>query len=337
MMLVAPLMLLALYLLYREHEFYLEERRWEHRVRVEQSARTHREEQEQEKDARREELNQKSHDLAMTRPGQDLQSEATKTVLSLQEVQPAAKPGAILDQLDNEKFATSHGVWQFQVGSAQLEASMRTKLDTTNMPASVIKSLIDSVMYDDKVSMQSTDYKVDGRSGSGHLFSFKVRKETSGDQTSVALQVQVVSFDMKTVIDGYETKEEPVYEAVGVRQLRKKGACTVRASTGEHCRFPFVYDGQTYHECTLRGSISLWCAVSVDYNNRMHRWERCGDQKSCSEDEYETVIERRFNRMAVTKLPVFSHRALPEHVTQTALMNDLSMITSMEAQRVLSA
>lgn len=279
---------------------------------------------------------QEIHEIVMRRPVKELHDEASRTLVSLQG-SAVGRPGEVMDRLDKEKFESKFGVWRFEVGSESLADSMQAKLASTGLPTQVAESVIDSVKYDSKVSMQSTDYKVDGRDGRGHLYSFKVRKEMSAGQASVALQAHVVSFDMTRVVDAYETKEEPVYETIAVRQLKRKGACDWRTATGEQCVFPFYYAGKLFYECTEAWSSSLWCATAVDHNVKMARWERCRPLKLCTEDEYETATERRFVRLAQTKLPVFSHRALPEGVTQSALMADLSMITSMEAQRVLSA
>ena len=41
-----------------------------------------------------------------------------------------------------------------------------------------------------------------------------------------------------------------------------------RAVNGEYCKFPFNYNGNTYHQCTRVDSSEPWCATAVDsYGN----------------------------------------------------------------------
>eukprot|EP00929_Paragymnodinium_shiwhaense_P015922 TRINITY_DN124003_c0_g1_i1.p1 TRINITY_DN124003_c0_g1~~TRINITY_DN124003_c0_g1_i1.p1 ORF type:complete len:159 (-),score=14.91 TRINITY_DN124003_c0_g1_i1:165-641(-) len=156
----------------------------------------------------------------------------------------------------------------------------------------------------------------------------------------MALIASLVSFDMKKVIDGYETQEEPVYESVPVRVLRRKGRCVQRTLSGALCQFPFDYcplfsscSRQT--SCTRRGDGSLWCATSVRWDKSYRTWDYCSSHQSCEEDEYDTITERRMVDKVQRKFPIYSHRALPDGVDQKALTNALEMVASSEAQLVL--
>merc|ERR1711974_302278 len=104
---------------------------------------------------------------------------------------------------------------------------------------------------------------IDGREATGHFYKYNLRKSESGNEASVALIVSSTAFDMKKVVDHYETEKTAEYESVPVRHLRKKGKCVSRTVTGSVCRFPFKYraclfcDVEEFVECTTANSGSL--------------------------------------------------------------------------------
>ena len=43
---------------------------------------------------------------------------------------------------------------------------------------------------------------------------------------------------------------------------------------GAFCKFPFVYKGQTYYDCTLADNKKPWCSTTDNYD-RDQLWGRC--------------------------------------------------------------
>ena len=97
-----------------------------------------------------------------------------------------------------------------------------------------------------------------------------------------------------------ETGHPKVFQGgdnMDIIQLTLSG-CKTRPS---ECKFPFKYEGETYHHCTdtlIDGSTSieresfLWCATQVDTNGNMvdGRWGVC-DLETCKlEDESSPTI-----------------------------------------------
>lgn len=50
-------------------------------------------------------------------------------------------------------------------------------------------------------------------------------------------------------------------------------------SNGAKCHFPFVYNGDTYHECTSVGRNSTWCSTTGNYD-KDRRYGYCPNGKS---------------------------------------------------------
>ena len=48
---------------------------------------------------------------------------------------------------------------------------------------------------------------------------------------------------------------------------------------GKPCHFPFVYNGNTYFECTESNHDQLWCSTEVDVNGSYFdkNWGNCGE------------------------------------------------------------
>jgi len=81
---------------------------------------------------------------------------------------------------------------------------------------------VSSATHDSVLTVSERDFKVDGLEAIGHLYQWKMRKNESQNEASVALIVSATSFDMKKVVDHYETIEEPVYENRPKLQVRNK-------------------------------------------------------------------------------------------------------------------
>ena len=43
---------------------------------------------------------------------------------------------------------------------------------------------------------------------------------------------------------------------------------------GAFCKFPFIYKGRTYYECTIADNPKLWCATTDNYDID-ELWGRC--------------------------------------------------------------
>jgi len=69
-------------------------------------------------------------------------------------------------------------------------------------------------------------------------------------------------------------------QACIVEKAKSKACLT---SLGNHCVFPFEYEGQTYNQCTSVGSENgrAWCATQVDSEGKVvrNKWEDC--EHSC--------------------------------------------------------
>lgn len=50
---------------------------------------------------------------------------------------------------------------------------------------------------------------------------------------------------------------------------------TERAVNTSKCKFPFIYKGMTYFNCTREDSLIPWCALDVDRNRRPTRIGCC--------------------------------------------------------------
>jgi len=63
-------------------------------------------------------------------------------------------------------------------------------------------------------------------------------------------------------------------------------------TASSECQFPFVWEGETYTECTKAGSEFPWCALEVDSSGVLvgNRWGEC-DLASCRRDPVERVVE----------------------------------------------
>jgi len=300
---------------------------------------------------------QHRHVLALQKPGTDLLRDAREVVGTpcawpLGGNDRAAKANAIISKLDYEKFQVSSGAWKFTCNASLVEASLRAKLgdednvpqgDAQHLPKAVINQIIKSLqIYDDEVVEHKRNFVVDGGLGArtssqGHMYQMRLRSKLSGNKISVALMASSVTFDMRKVVDYIETQEEPVYEFVAVpkKSTRK---CTTRTNVGHQCVFPFEHGGQRFLQCTTRDSIlpALWCATSTHANDKMLSWGHC-DRESCTEEEEPGPnFVKKFVSMAQKKFPVYSHRVLPEGVTQPDLLEALDVVASQEAVKVLS-
>ena len=43
---------------------------------------------------------------------------------------------------------------------------------------------------------------------------------------------------------------------------------------GAFCKFPFIYKGRTYYECTIADNPKLWCSTTDNYDID-ELWGRC--------------------------------------------------------------
>ncbi|XP_078357486.1 binder of sperm protein homolog 2-like [Oculina patagonica] len=58
------------------------------------------------------------------------------------------------------------------------------------------------------------------------------------------------------------------------------GVCTtVQTEEGGCCHFPFLYNCQTYNQCTSDDWIQPWCSLTVDYNQDT-QWGNCVENPS---------------------------------------------------------
>merc|ERR1719158_1444198 len=74
-------------------------------------------------------------------------------------------------------------------------------------------------------------------------------------------------------------------------------ACPCTNEAGQRCRFPFVYDGSTYHGCTTAGGYDRpWC-YDVRGNSNWDYCVNCGECKICPDRE-DSKTHRRFRRQA---------------------------------------
>uniref|UniRef100_A0A8B9XDW2 Fibronectin type-II domain-containing protein n=1 Tax=Bos mutus grunniens TaxID=30521 RepID=A0A8B9XDW2_BOSMU len=55
------------------------------------------------------------------------------------------------------------------------------------------------------------------------------------------------------------------------RQVAKE-ANNVFLLSDDKCVFPFIYGNKKYFDCTLHGSLFLWCSLDADYTGR---WKYC--------------------------------------------------------------
>jgi len=309
----------------------------------------------QREDSRNMEMgNQHRHELALQKPGADLLRDARDVIgtsvgwsLGLFQGNSVEKADAIISKLDYEKFQVSTGAWKFKCNASDVDRSVRAKLGaqgTQNrsglLPEAEINNLIISLQTDDEVVEHKRDLVVDGglgtsTSGAGLMYQYRLRSTVSNGKVSVALMVFSISFDMKKVVDHYETQEEPVYEFVPAPKSSKR-TCTTRSTDGPHCVFPFVYRGQRFSRCTTEGCNALWCATSTYANDRMYSWGYCGPESCKEKEELGPKLMKKFVRMAQKKFPVYSHRALPQGVTQSDLIQALDVVASQEAVKVLS-
>jgi len=274
------------------------------------------------------------HLLTLQKPRADMLEEVT-SVMRAHDIDP----DAVVSKMDHERFGIRTGAWAFQCSTSDVEGSLRAKLEgagSERLPKAVIDSIVNSAVFDHSAAVNQRDFEIDGANGEGHLYHFRLRTNQSNGTMSVALMASCSSFDMKRVIDGYETKEEPIYESIAVPRIKRKGVCKRRAVDGRECVFPFIYNFRSYTECTEDWSGALWCATSTYASGKVYNWGWCSSRVACSEDEYETVTERKFVGMATKKIPVFSRRALPPGVTQEQLMTALDFIAGREAARVLA-
>jgi len=240
----------------------------------------------------REQLVEREHRVALRTPAyairESVRDIASSVGLCLKD------PEAILAKLDNEKFEIRTGAWKFVCSEANVSASLGGKLAAKGMPVEVITGILKTLQIDDEASLFDRKFVVDGRNSLGHMYSFRLRSVRSRGKMSVALMVSAISFDMKKVVDHYETSEEAVFEQVPIPKPPAQQSC-------DETWFFFL------------GS------------------------KRCYMKEAPQQYTKRFVKMAETKFPIYSHRALPEGVTQKDVMHALDVVVSREAQKVLAA
>ena len=245
--------------------------------------------------------------------------------------QEAVDHEAVISKLDSERFHVQHGAWKFSCNAADLEASARAKL--VGFPEPVVEKILGSLLFDLQASADKKDFSLDGRSSVGHMYRHRLQSAQSNGVVSVALMVYGVDFDMKKVVDHYEEIEEPVYETAPGPTKR----CTTRSVNGPLCVFPFWYKGIHYSRCTTAAKGLLWCATSTYEDGSMYHWDYCGDKEDCQEETSESPeMVRKFVGMAKKKFPVYSHRALPEGVSEGDLDRALDYVSSRDARRALS-
>ncbi|CAE8585651.1 unnamed protein product [Polarella glacialis] len=206
------------------------------------------------------------------------------------------------------------------------------------LPQAVVDSIVNSLQYDQDVATQQRDFQVDGREGKGHLYQFRLRKTESNGTASVALMASATSFDMKKVVDHYETQEEPVFEFIpNPDATRRERTCSTRADDGRQCVFPFRYKGSTHSRCTTEFAGALWCATSTYQDGKMYNWGYCGHER-CSEQEVESQPRfiKKFVTMAVKKFPVYSQRALPHGVSNSELTHAIDSVAAKEAVKIMA-
>jgi len=300
--------------------------------------------------------NQRRHELALRKPAAALLRDARVVIgtsvrwsmgLNLSKLDHVEKADAIISKLDYEKFQVSTGAWKFKCKAFDVERSVRAKLGAQgtqnrsgHLPEVVINNLVISLQTDDEVVEHKRDLVIDGGLGTstssqGLMYQYHLRSTVSNGKVSVALMVFSIAFDMKKVVDHFEMQEEPVYDYVlAPKQSTRK--CTTRATDGRQCVFPFEYSGERFSRCTTEGSNSLWCATSTYANDKMYNWGFCGPESCKEEETFGPKFVKKFVEMAQKKFPVYSHRALPQGVTQSDLIQALDVVASQEAVRVLS-
>jgi len=275
------------------------------------------------------------HNEKMNRPVAQL-LEGVKDVVQ-RSTQGKEDSEAILSKLDNEKFSVHTGAWKFTCAASNLEASVRSKLEgpgKERLPAHVVNSIVSSLQYDEDVSTMQRSFDVDGQEGKGQMYQYRLQSTQSNGKASVALMAFGVEFDMKKVVDHYETSEEPVYEFVEAKKEVKR-KCTTRATDGRLCVFPFEYRGQRFLRCTTFMARSLWCATSTDQNEQMYNWGFCDAEHCSEEEEAGPRYVKKFVRMAEKKFPIYAKRALPHGVSQASLHDALDEVASKEALKIL--
>eukprot|EP00930_Biecheleria_cincta_P098437 TRINITY_DN90098_c0_g1_i1.p1 TRINITY_DN90098_c0_g1~~TRINITY_DN90098_c0_g1_i1.p1 ORF type:complete len:361 (-),score=67.43 TRINITY_DN90098_c0_g1_i1:380-1462(-) len=248
-------------------------------------------------------------------------------------------PEAVISKLDNEKITIHTGAWKFKCKASGLEASVRAKLDqpgNSHLPKSVVESIVSSLQYDEEVATHQRNFDVDGMEGKGHFYQFRLQSTQSNGVASVALMAFGTDFDMKKVVDHYETHEEPVYEFVPAPKNTQR-KCTTRTTHGPLCVFPFQYAGHRFQKCSAQFSSALWCATSTYGNDQMYHWGWCQAETCTEEEEPGPRYIKKFVRMAEKKFPVYSKRALPPDVSQSDLALALDWVASKEAEKILSA
>ncbi|KAL9985595.1 hypothetical protein ACROYT_G008017 [Oculina patagonica] len=58
--------------------------------------------------------------------------------------------------------------------------------------------------------------------------------------------------------------------------FRNSRCNSVQTEDGNCCVFPFVFGGQTYHQCTSDGWTQPWCSLTADYDQD-GQWGNCAD------------------------------------------------------------
>jgi len=53
----------------------------------------------------------------------------------------------------------------------------------------------------------------------------------------------------------------------------------------QRCVFPFVYQGQSYQECTTEGWGRLWCAIEIDASSAAANFGACQCRTNAAADE----------------------------------------------------
>ena len=53
------------------------------------------------------------------------------------------------------------------------------------------------------------------------------------------------------------------------------GCSSIQTLEGGCCEFPFVFNGQTYYECTSDGWNQPWCSLTANYDQD-GQWGNCG-------------------------------------------------------------
>lgn len=163
------------------------------------------------------------HELAMKQPVSDLLQEVeiiTSSKLTRRD------PVDVINLMDNEKFQHRTGAFKFVCQASNVQQTMMSKLKGSLLPAPVVNSIAESMALDEEVSMNDKKFAVDGPSGEGHSFQYRIRSSNSDGKISVALMYSSISFNMQKVVVGYETTEEPVYETERVEQNCGWFSCT---------------------------------------------------------------------------------------------------------------